>query len=99
MVGMIVDRDVFSAAAIAADGDAFVWTAISTSFCGAASLEISAADQLWPDHHLPSWKNRKFRVPQVRGPHERVFVRGVQVSNLRPGIAIFPQGRSYPIAI
>jgi cytochrome c-type biogenesis protein CcmH/NrfF len=34
----------------------------------------------------PGW------VPQARGPHERVFVRGVEISILRPGKA--PQSRT-----
>jgi hypothetical protein len=34
---------------------------------------------------LTIFKSKKFRVPQVQGPHGQVFVRGVEISPLRPG--------------
>jgi hypothetical protein len=39
---------------------------------------------------------RRRGVPQVRGPHGRVFVRGVEILLLRPGIPITSSGAGGP---
>jgi len=41
-----------------------------------------------------STASKNVRVPQVRGPHGQVYVRGVEISNLRPGIKDAPAPES-----
>ena len=47
------------------------------------------------------WMNvlREKRVPQVRGPHGQVFVRGVEVSLLRPGKTLLLMGLSLALLL